>query len=311
MVDLTKRKIDLTEINRMAAADTAELIQLGETRYQQQIAQVADRFCADFSNNQVILLAGPSSSGKTTTSYRLQDELRDRGIRTIAVSLDDFFLSRDSAPLLPDGSPDLETPKLLDIEHMECCFERLFRTGSCAFPIFDFKIGARSEQTHDFTFDDHTAVIVEGLHALNPYVGERAPFQQALKLYISIKTEYYYEGKRVLNTRDARLIRRIIRDNFHRNTPPVQTLAMWENVVAGEDAHIRPYRRLADYWIDSLHLYEPLVFHPILRELLPDTGQGACAQTILRLKEQMRYFGEIPLTEVPKNSLLREFVVLP
>lgn len=311
MVTDTKLKVDLREINRMAGEDPGELIRLSEERYRSQIRQVADRFCQNLAQNRQILLAGPSSSGKTTTSLNLQAELGRRGIRTLSVSLDDFFLDRSLAPVLPDGTQDLETPDLVDVNELESCLSILAQKGRHAFPLYDFSVGRRSERTKELTFDGHTAVIIEGLHALNPVICQRPYFQRAMKLYISIKTEYYLDGRRILSTRELRLLRRIIRDNNFRACPPPQTLEMWNNVVAGEEQYIRPFRTGADYWIDSLHLYEPLVYHPMLRVLLePLRGGGPFGELAERLLSELAAVGEMPASGIPADSLLREFIAL-
>jgi uridine kinase len=158
-------------------------------------------------------------------------------------------------------------------------------------------------------YDAHTAIIIEGLHALNPLLCGRPFFRDALKLYISVKTEYYLDGERILNTREMRLIRRIIRDNSFRGCPPAGTMSMWENVVRGEDAHIRPFRENADYWIDSLHLYEPLLYKKHLRALLTpcldDPVYGGEAERLLQMLEP---FAELPPVRIPEDSLMREFL---
>lgn len=309
MMDTYKKHIDVKKVNRMAEQDPQGLIQLSEKRYRDQMAEIADRFAADFPQQRVILLSGPSSAGKTTTSHNLDTELEKRGISTFPLSLDDFFFDRDQAPLLPDGTPDLETPLLIDTETLEMSLRELFIHGSYDFPIFDFKTGKRSDKTFHYEYDDHTAIIIEGLHALNPLICERPFFKNTLKLYISLKSEYYLEGKRVLNTRDLRCIRRIIRDNSFRGCPPLSTIAMWDNVVRGEDQYIRPFRVNADYWIDSLHLYEPLLYKPLAEQLLTPciggTENGKRAAALLKMLEP---FAELPPVEIPEDSLMREFL---
>lgn len=309
MVDTYKTHLDIAQINRKAVEDPQGLIEESEKRYRDQIAQIADQFCAGFPQRRLILLSGPTSAGKTTTSHNLDTELEKRGISTFPLSLDDFFFDRDQAPLLPDGKPDLETPRLIDIEMLEKSLSELFRLGSYDFPVFDFKLGRRSDKTFHYEYDAHTAIIIEGLHALNPVICGRPFFRNALKLYISIKSEYYLDGERVLNTRDLRFIRRIIRDNSFRGCPPAGTMAMWENVVQGEDKHIRPFRENADYWIDSLHLYEPLLYKPIAEELLvPCLSHPVYGAQAGQLLQMLDPFIPLPPVSIPKDSLMREFL---
>lgn len=310
MVNDIKLKVDLDEINRLALSDPEQLTAVSEERYRAQVRQAADWFLTGVRSN-IILLAGPSSAGKTTTSLNLQAEFARRGIRTITVSLDDFFRNREDVPARPDGTRDFDTPDAVDLDELEQSLEKLIRTGSCLFPLYDFPSGARAEEGRMLTFDSHTAVIVEGLHALNPVVCGRPVFQGAMKLYISIKTEYYRDGRRIISSREARLIRRIVRDVHFRSTSPADTFRMWSDVVAGEEKYIRPFRTSADFWIDSLHLYEPLLLGaPATELLLPLREDPLWGGTARRLIEAVAGAEKISLP-VPADSLMREFLPLP
>ena len=307
-----KEHIDLEQINYRAAEDLEDLVWDSEQRYLSQIRQTVDTFCSALSSNRIILLAGPSSSGKTTTSYILQKELRHRGIKTLSISLDDFYKSREEAPFLPDGTQNFELPELIDIDYLIYCLAELQRRGSFSFPIFDFVEGRRSHKERELQFDQHTAIVVEGLHALTPLITEKSLFQNALKVYISIKSEYYLRNKRVISTREMRLIRRLIRDYNFRGCAPQETLRMWKNVVEGEDLYIRPFRMGADFWIDSLHLYEPLAYHKVFLDLVQQIDEQTPYYGLIdRLKTAMGCFPQMDLTRIPKDSMLREFILLP
>ena len=309
MVSDVKKKLDAGLISSMAERSPRELIRLSEKRYRDQIAEVADRFAAQFPRQKIILLSGPTSSGKTTTSHNLDTELEKRGIHTFPLSLDDFFFDRDRAPLMENGKPDLETPELIDTGTLESCLEVLFREGKADFPIFDFKLGKRSDRVWTHEYDENTAIIIEGLHALNPLIAGRPIFSDALRLYISIKTEYYTGCQRLISSREMRLIRRIIRDNSFRGCAPEATIAMWDNVVRGEEKHIRPFRTGADVWIDSLHLYEPALYRPIAEKLLlPCLASGECAEEAKSLLEKLAHFAPMRPEGIPSDSLMREFL---
>ena len=312
MVSDHKEHIDLEQINLRAAENAEDLVRDSEQRYLRQVGEAADAFCRGLNRNRIILLAGPSSSGKTTTSYILQKELHHRGVKTLPISLDDFYKSREEAPLLPDGTQNLELPELIDVDYLITCLSELQRRGSFSFPVFDFLKGRRSDQTRELQFDEHTAIIIEGLHALNPFITERGLFRDAMKLYISIKSEYYLRSKRVLSTREMRLIRRLIRDYNFRGCSPADTLSMWKNVVDGEDLYIRPYRMGADFWIDSLHLYEPLAYRDVFLQLIREVDeQSPHFGLASRLKDAMDCFPQMELSLIPKDSMLREFIILP
>lgn len=162
MVSDVKKKLDAGLISKMAERSPRELIRLSEKRYREQIAEVADRFASQFPKQKIILLSGPTSAGKTTTSHNLDTELEKRGIHTFPLSLDDFFFDRDQAPLMADGQPDLETPELIDTATLEKCLEVLFKEGKADFPIFDFKLGRRSDRVWTHEHDENTAIIIEG-----------------------------------------------------------------------------------------------------------------------------------------------------
>ena len=304
-----KPHVDAYAVNELARKDPQKLIELSEERYRSQISEVAEDFSKEFPKNRIILLSGPTSAGKTTTSHNLDAELEKRGIATFALSLDDFFFDRERAPLLPDGSRDFETPALLDIATLENCLTEMLEKGHADFPIYDFKAGRRSDKTFHYEYDDHTAIIIEGLHALNPLIAGRPFFGDAKKLYISIRAEFYEGVRRVLSTRELRFIRRIIRDQYFRGSAPLNTMAMWKNVVDGEEKYIRPFRVNADRWIDSLHLYEPCLYKPIGEELvtpcLNDPQYGSQAADLL---ERLSHFDPLPPVKIPRDSLMREFL---
>ncbi len=309
MVSDKKLHLSLADVNGFAQRDPQKFVAYSEARYRRQIEEVAEQFASDFPRRKIILLSGPSSSGKTTTSHNLDAALEKRGISTFPLSLDDFFFNRDTAPLLPDGTPDLESPELVDTALLERCLSDLFRDGAADFPVFDFKVGKRSAETRHFEYDDHTAIIIEGLHALNPVIAGRPALQNALRLYISIKSEYYDGETRILSTRELRFIRRIIRDNNFRGCPPEETIAMWKNVVRGEEEHIRPFRTGADVWIDSIHLFEPMLYRPIAEKLLtPCLSRKETEADAARLLGALSHF--VPLSDVklPPDSLMREFL---
>ena len=312
MVSDRKMRVELSDL-LAEAADPAALVARSERYYREQASFVADLFCAGFPENKVILLAGPSSAGKTTTSLNLQLALQQRGIRTIQVSLDDFFKERGEAPVLEDGTLDLETVELIDLELFDACFAQLFAYGSCDFPIFDFADGHRSSKARPCTLDDHTAVIIEGLHALNPLIRSRPFCRKAVKVYLSIKTEFFDGEERLFSTRELRLVRRIIRDKNFRACGPAETMAMWKNVVRGEDRYIRPFRLEADFWLDSVHYYEPFVYREPFFSMTENAEWAAEEHRALaeKMRRSLTFFPALPTKCVPKDSLLREFLILP
>ena len=247
--------------------------------------------------------------GKTTTSHNLDTELEKTRHSYLSLSLDDFFFDRDRAPLMADGQPDLETPELIDTGTLERCLEVLFREGKADFPIFDFKLGRRSDRVWTHEYDENTAIIIEGLHALNPLISGRPIFSDALRLYISIKTEYYVGCQRLISSREMRLIRRIIRDNSFRGCAPAATIAMWDNVVCGEEKHIRPSVRVRMSGLTRCICMSRLSSGQSLNRLLRSClASCSCAEVAESLLEKLSYFAPMRPDGIPSDSLMREFL---
>ena len=304
----TKEKIRIDRINHMAATDREALVRESEALYHTRIEEIARSIAADESA-KIIFIGGPSASGKTTTSLKLREALYALSVKSVAISLDNFLFNRDDLPILPDGMIDMESIRTVDIACLHHCLEKLLTTGRCAFPLFDFVEGKRRTDTFDVEIAGDFVVIIEGIHALNPAVKPSAFRDQAKTIYVSIKSEYYEGEQVVLNTRNLRLIRRMIRDYHFRGSSASNTLKMWSYVLAGEQENIRPYRMAADEWIDSVHAYEPLLYHhellPILSEVDEDSPHyKKCAELI----DMLRHFSDLPQSIVPENSMLREFI---
>ena len=304
-----KKRLSLEQYNKMAQTAPDALVAESENDYYSQIEQIAEHIKINKERYKVVLLAGPSGSGKTTTASKLRKRLDQIGIQSVYVSLDNFFLDRDKLPLLPDGMPDFESIQTLDMDCLNAFFSDLLQTNKASIPIFDFNTGKRSDKTVDLEIDDNFVVIIEGIHALNPVITADHYSENFCKLYISPKSEYESNGKIVLNSRNLRLIRRMVRDYHFRGSSPINTMKLWKHVVEGEDIYIRPFRTTADFWINSVHKYEPMIFHhyllPILEEVEPECEYQA---KFTELKDTLELFYDLDKEIVPLDSLLREFI---
>ncbi len=295
-------------INTMAK-DPVPFIAQCEERYQNIIDGIAQRII-DEEGREIVMLAGPSSAGKTTTARKLSESLIKKGVKTYVLSLDDFYLNREDIPYLPDGSQDFETVDALDLECFEECVNALLRGETVKNPVFDFTTGRRSDtQFNEITLGDEDVVIIEGLHALNPVITEKI-VGKLLKIYINVSSRIYDEkGNIILNKRNMRFIRRMVRDYKFRDSSVENTYKLWRNVTAGEDKYLFPFRDNADIKANTIHLYESCVLkHQALPLLLNSEISDEFKQEAKKLAKALEKFYDIPETLVPADSLLREFL---
>lgn len=301
-----KSKYQISEINDLARSDPNALVMRSEMYYRDRVNELARMVVKQ--GCQAVFIAGPSASGKTTTAAKLAEFLKKNGKCALSVSLDDFLKDADSLPILPDGTADYESVDTLDIPCFQKCIADLMKYGEAELPFFDFPKHCRTHMRKVKASGD-CVVIVEGLHALNPLIADCDYEGLGFKAYISVKSEYYDGDKRILNSRDMRLIRRLIRDNNFRGSNPENTLGMWQKVCEGERAYIRPFRSTCDIWLDSDHLYEPLVYNsPLTAELERIEKSSVFYATARRLLDILGRFGGLDMSVVPQNSLLREFI---
>lgn len=300
---------ELEYINELALSSPSELIEKSESRYNNIIADVCRRICED-DGREIIMLAGPSSSGKTTTARKLSEELSKNGVKTYVLSLDDFYLDRKDIPLLPDGTRDFETVYALDLELLEKAVNALLRGETVKTPVFDFIEGKRSrERFNEITLGEADAVIIEGLHALNPVITDKID-GKLLKIYISVSSRIYdRNGKIILNKRNLRFVRRLVRDHKFRGSTVDNTYKLWKNVAMGEDKYLFPYRDNADIRINTIHIYEPCVLKGETLKLLQDSEiSNEYKSDAQRLYKALEMFEELDTNLVPADSLLREFI---
>lgn len=303
-------KIDVLTLNNQCKKSVNEVIAQSELDYKAQLSRVVTLVKNRETRPHVLLLAGPSASSKTTTAYKIGIELKAAGIATNVISLDDFYVNRDELPLLANGETDYETIRTLDLDCLYRCLKELIETHKSEFPIFEFSTGKRADQTKSVHINGHTMLIIEGLHALNPLITKGFPSSEFLKLYICPTSDYYLDGERVLCARDVRLMRRIVRDHFHRASPINRTLSMWVNVVIAEVDSIIPFRDEANLVIDSTIIYEPCVFAKYLCEIISGAKEipAEFSDQVTRLFTASTVFHHIPSEIIPTDTLLHEFL---
>ena len=306
---MTELNNKLQFINEKAESSPEEFIRECEKRYQDIIDKIVKRISEE-DGREIIMLAGPSSAGKTTTAKRIKEGLLKKGVTAYVLSLDDFYLNRDEIPYLPDGSQDYETVYALDLQRLENDLNSLLRGETVKTPIFDFLVGKRSDtQFNTITLGQEDVVIIEGLHALNPLITEKVN-GKLLKVYINVSSRVCDEnGEVLLSKRNLRFLRRMIRDYKFRASSVDNTYKLWKNVMMGEDKYLFPYRDNADIKANTIHLYEPCVIKnqalPLLRnsevsEEFREDAEKLCAA--------LEKFCDIEENKVPCDSLLREFL---
>jgi uridine kinase len=285
----------------------SEFIKVAEALHEKKIAAVADQITADVGDVRMVMISGPSSSGKTTFSKRLAVHLRVNGLRSVIVSLDDFFVDRARTPRDDQGDHDFEAFETIDAALFADITHRLLRGETVAMPEFDFKSGL-SRRGRELTLAPDQLLIVEGIHGLNPRLLPGIPAGMMFRLFVSALTQLNIDYHNRVASSDTRMIRRIVRDTQWRGHSALETISRWPSVRRGETANIFPHQEEADAIFNSALSYELCVLRqwaiPILKDIGPDSPQFAEARRLIYL---LSYFREIPVDEVPRHSILREF----
>ena len=297
------------DLNAMTlSGELREFIRVNEALQERKVQAIADMFAA--SGARMILIAGPSSSGKTTFAHRLQIALRVLGLRPMKISLDDYYLNREDIPLEEDGSQDLERIDTLDLPLLQENLRRLLAGEKIDAPEFDFVAGRRKEKTHPMRADADQPLVIEGIHALNPKMTRGIPDSLKFRVYISALTMLNLDEHNRIRTTDARLLRRIVRDYQFRGTPPEDTMAMWNSVRRGEERYIFPFQEEADVMFNSSLDYELTIMKKYVYPVLCAVGPESPYYTLaLRLVKILDYIRTADVEdEIPINSILREFI---
>lgn len=298
---------DLNEV--VSTGKYGDLIRISEAYYNGQLAEIADRVYDNKKNIKIILIAGPSSSGKTTTSKKLEIYLKSKGLRTHQISIDDYFINRDKTPLDEHGERDLESLKAVDIDLLNRHLVKLFDGEKVLLPEYNFMTGEREYRKKWLQMDEDDIIIIEGLHALNEDLTISIPRRNKFKIYISPLTQLNIDNHNHIHTSDTRKLRRIIRDNKFRNYNAADTLKMWEKISYGEERYIFPFQDDADMIINSALVYELGVLKTYAEPLLFSVSENdPVYPEALRLINFLRNFLPIPSEEVPDDSVLREFI---
>ena len=285
-----------------------DIINVNEALQEKKIARIADQIAARH-DVKLVLLAGPSSSGKTTTCKRLSIQLLTCGLKPLQISLDDYFIDRDKTPLDPNGEYDYESIHALNIALINEQFNALFKGEEIELPRYNFQTGKSEKSGKRLKLGPNDIVVVEGIHALNPELTAQIPEQQKFRVYVSALTTILLDEHNYIPTTDNRLLRRIIRDYKYRGVSAQESIHRWPSVRAGEERWIFPYQENADAMFNSAMLYELAVIkqqaEPLLEQVPENCEEYAEAHRLLKF---LRYFHAISYRQLAPTSLLREFL---
>lgn len=286
-----------------------EFILIAEALQEKKIASIADRICQGGQPKKIVLIAGPSSSGKTTFAQRLSIQLRAIGLKPVNISVDDYFVDKTKTPRDEEGKPDYEALETVDLELFNANLNKLLNGETIEVPSFNFHEGIRKYSGKTMQLADDQVLVIEGIHGLNPGLTSEIDAGNKFKIYVSAITSMRIDLHNRIPTTDLRLIRRIVRDNLFRGTPATRTIDLWPSVRTGEERNIFPFQEEADAMFNSSLLYELLVLKayavPLLNEITRDMPQYSEAR---RLIEFLSYFLSIKTDWIPFNSILREFI---
>lgn len=292
----------------IASCKTEEMILMQEALMEAQIGAIAKEV-SDRDGVKFIMIAGPSSSGKTTFSHRLSVQLRAKGLTPHPVPLDDFYLDREQIPLDEFGQKDFECIEGIDIERFNNDMQSLLSGKETELPVFDFPSGKRKTVGRNLKLNKEDVLVIEGIHGLNDKLSYTLPVESKFKIYISALSMLAVDEYNPLSTTDGRLLRRIVRDARTRGTSAKETMAMWESVKRGERKNIFPFQEYADAMFNSALIYELAVMklyaEPQLYAIKPEDEEYAEAKRLLKL---LGYVLPMPTEGIPNNSLMREFI---
>lgn len=288
--------------------EATNLINVSEALQEKKISQIADKIAAK-KDIKVVLIAGPSSSGKTTFCKRLSVQLLASGVKPVQISLDDYFVNREETPKDEQGEYDYESIYALNIPLINEQFNALFNGQEVELPKYNFQTGSSEKSGNKLRLEENNVLVVEGIHALNPTLTAQIPDDKKFKIYASALTTILLDNHNYIPTTDNRLLRRIVRDYKYRGCSAQETIRRWPSVRAGENKWIFPYQEQADVMFNTAMLFELAVIKPQAEEVLEQVPEN-CEEyaEAYRLRKFLKYFSPLPFRVLPPTSLLREFL---
>ncbi len=286
-----------------------DLVRINEALHEKKVVEIADMIHQRMDNVRMVLIAGPSSSGKTSFANRLCVQLQVLGIKPHKLSLDDYFIERDKTPVDENGKKNFEHISALDLPLLNHDLKRMIAGDNVALPTYNFMTGKREYNGNTIHLGEGEVLVLEGIHGLNDQLTSEIPEKQKFKIFISAMTQLNVDNHNHISTSDSRLIRRIVRDNQFRGRDAVETIRTWNDVTDGEEQNIFPYQEQADAIFNSATIYELSVLkqyvEPQLFRISEDLPEYITAKRLIKF---ISYFLAAPGTEIPNNSLIKEFI---
>ncbi|MCR4435492.1 MAG: nucleoside kinase [Clostridiales bacterium] len=291
------------------AGQISDFIRVSEALHEKKIAQIADMITEDRHRKKVVLISGPSSSGKTTFAHRLAIQLRVNGFKPVTISLDDYFVDREHTPLDENGEYDFEALEAVDIKLFNAHLSDLICGREVEIPIFNFATGSRESVGRRIRINDDQIMIIEGIHGLNDRLTESIPRENKFKIYVSALTSMNIDDHNRIQSTDTRIVRRIVRDFQFRGNTAISTIKRWPSVRRGEERNIFPYQECADIMFNSFLIYELSVLKTLAEPLLAEIDRIHPEYSeAKRLIEFLSNFLPVEPREIPANSIIREFI---
>lgn len=301
---------NVAELNdTIVAGKFGELVRINEALHEKKIASIADTIFQKKDDVKLVLIAGPSSSGKTSFANRLGVQLRVLGIKPHVISMDDYFVNRDETPIDENGKRNYENIDCIDIKQFNDDLNALITGETVELPNYNFVTGMREYKGNFIRLHENEIIIIEGIHGLNDKLTPCIKDENKFKIFISAMTQLNVDNHKFISTSDSRLLRRIVRDSLSRGNDAAQTISMWSNVTRGEEKNIFPFQENADEVFNSATIYELSVLKQYAEPLLYKIDDSMPEYiTAKRLIKFMAYFLSAPADSIPNNSLIREFV---
>jgi len=290
------------------AGKSTEMIRISEALHEKKLASIADTI-SNSGKKRVVLISGPSSSGKTTFAQRLSIQLRVNGLKPVTISLDDYFVNREDTPKDESGDYDFEALEAIDVKLFNRQLRELIEGYEVELPIFNFPTGSREPVGRKMRISDNSVLVIEGIHGLNERLTSEIPKEQKFKIYVSALTSMNIDDHNRIPATDNRIIRRIVRDHQFRGSNALNTIKRWPSVRRGEERNIFPYQESADVMFNSALMYELSVLKTFAEPLLNEVNNTAEEYSEAnRLIEFLSYFLPVDPKDVPANSIIREFI---
>lgn len=285
------------------------IVRISEALHEKKIAKIADMIANSGHEKRIILIAGPSSSGKTTFAQRLSIQLRVNGLKPVTISLDDYFVNREETPKDELGEYDFEALEAIDVKFFNKQLKELIQGLEVELPLFNFNTGTREPVGKKLQIEEDNVLVIEGIHGLNEKLTSEIPAQSKFKIYVSALTSMNIDDHNRIPTTDNRIIRRIVRDHQFRGSSAVSTIKRWPSVRRGEDRNIFPFQESADIMFNSSLMYELGILKTFAEPLLNEIDNTAPEYSeARRLIEFLSYFVPLDCKDVPMNSIIREFI---